>query len=201
MKRMILLSFLVLSFPFIGYAQDKVEAPIWNIGDKWIIGGVTAISVVNADENSYTVKYLTPRDESIIIFEKSSLNRLYLMDGNTRIEYTTRNKRLFNFPLEVGKTWSDKYAAGGKDASQEYTETFTVLGWEDVVIKAGKFSAVKLEYKQTKTEEKAGQTPKEGKVWYWYSPDVKYMLKCQYDNTGYWPPSYDWELTSFELKP
>jgi hypothetical protein len=68
------------------------------------------------------------------------------------------------------------------------------------VIQARKFRALKLEYKQARTEEKAGRTPKEGKAWYWYSPDVKYMLKCQYDNTGYWPASNDWELTSFELK-
>ena len=34
--------------------------------------------VVNADESSYAVKYLTAGGESILIFEKSSLNRLYV---------------------------------------------------------------------------------------------------------------------------
>jgi hypothetical protein len=29
---------------------------------------------------------------------------------------------------------------------------------------------------------------------------VKYMLKCQYDKSGYWEEPYDWELTSFKLK-
>ena len=200
MKKMILLSLLVLFIPSIVYSQDKVEAPVWNIGDKWSLTGSVTIMVVNADENSYAVKYLTSGGESILICEKSSLNRLYVMDKDKRIPYEGRNKRLLNFPLSIGKSWNDKYTIGGKAGSQEYIETFTVLGWEDIVIQAGKFKAVKLEYKQARTEEKAGRRPKEGKVWYWYSPDVKYMIKCQYEKSDYWDALYDWELTSFELK-
>jgi hypothetical protein len=200
MKKMILLSLLVLFIPNIVYGQDKVEVPVWNIGDKWSLTGSVTIMVVNADENSYAVKYLTSAGESILICEKSSLNRLYVMDKDKRIPYEGRNKRLLNFPLNIGKSWNDKYTIGGKAGSQEYIETFTVLGWEDIVIQAGKFKAVKLEYKQARTEEKAGRKPKEGKTWYWYSPDVKYMIKCQYEKSDYWDALYDWELTSFELK-
>jgi hypothetical protein len=72
------------------------------------------------------------------------------------------------------------------------------LGWEDIQIQAGKFRAVKLEYKSEMPGQAAGR-PKEGKAWYWYSPDVKYMLKCQYDRTEYWDAIYDWELTSIKL--
>jgi hypothetical protein len=202
MKKMILLSFLVLFIPAIVYGQDKVEAPVWNIGDKWSLTGDVTITVVNADESSYTVKYLTSGGESILIYEKSSLNRLYAMDKDKRIPYEGRNKRLLNFPLNIGKSWNDKFTIKPAGlASKEYTylETFNVLGWEDIVIQAGKFKAVKLEYKQEMIGQTAGR-PKEGKVWYWYSPDVKYTVKCQYERTRYWDEFYDWELTSFELK-
>jgi len=193
---MILLSFLVLFVPVIVYGQDKVGVPIWNIGDKWILTGDVSIMVVNADESSYAVKYLIPGGGSILICDKSSLNRLYSMEEDRKIPYEGRNKRLFNFPLEIGKSWTDKYTID----RTLYTETFTVLGWEDIVIQAGKFKAVKLEYKQARDEQKPGRKPKEGKVWYWYSPDVKYMVKCQYEKTSYWDAFYDWELASFELK-
>lgn len=202
MKKMILLSFLVLFISGIVYGQDKVETPVWKIGDKWNLTGDVTITVVNADENSYAVKYLTSGGESILIFEKSSLNRLYAMDKDKRIPYEGRNKRLFNFPLNIGKSWKDKYIVKQAAlASREYTylETFTVLGWEDIVIQAGKFKAVKIEYKQEIIEHTAGR-PKEGKAWYWFSPDVKYMIKCQYEKTDYWDAIYDWEITSFELK-
>ena len=196
MKKMILLSFLVLFIPAIVYSQDKVEAPVWNIGDKWSLTGSVTIMVVNADENSYAVKYLTSAGESILICEKSSLNRLYAMDKDKRIPYEGRNKRLFNFPLEIGKSWKDKFISKGAVKEYTYLETFTALGWEDIVVQAGKFKTVKIEYKQSNADAPA----KEGKLWYWYSPDAKYMIKCQYEKSRYWDAAYDWELTSFELK-
>lgn len=196
MKKMMLLCFLVFFIPAFLFGQNKVEAPIWNMGDQWKLTEDVTIMVAGVDEKNYTVKYLTGAGESILIFEKSSLNRLYVMDRDKRIPYEGRNKRLFNFPLEIGKNWKDKFTVKG--AIQEYTflETFTVLGWEDIVVEAGKFKALKIEYKQARADEPS----KEGKLWYWYSPDVKYMIKCQYEKSKYWEASYNWELTSFELK-
>jgi len=196
MKKMVLITFLILLMTGVSYGQDKVGVPIWNVGDKWQLTGDVTILVENADENSYAVKYLTAGGESILIFEKSSLNRLFIMDKDKRIPYEGRNKRLFNFPLEIGKSWKDKFLSKG--ALKEYTfiETFTVLGWEDIVVQAGKFKTLKIEYKQSSSDEPA----KEGKLWYWYSPDAKYMVKCQYEKSRYWDAVYDWELTSFELK-
>jgi hypothetical protein len=202
MKKRIFLGILILLIPAIIYAQDKVEAPVWNMGDKWSLTEDVTISVVKADESTYTVKYLTLRGESSLVYEKSSLNRLYSMDKDRRMKYEGRNKRLFNFPLGIAKSWTDKYTTKtGTFGAQELTvvETFTPLGWEEIQVKAGKFRALKLEYKQEISGQAAGQI-KEGKAWYWYSPDVKYMLKCQYDKSGYWEEPYDWELTSFKLK-
>ncbi len=201
MKKKILLSFLVLFIPALLYGQNKVEVPVWNVGDKWTLTEEVTISVANPNESGYVVKYITARGESVLIYEKSSLNRLYVMDKEKRVPYEGRNKRLFNFPLEIGKSWTDKFKTKATTVGpQELTvvETFTPLTWEDIEIKAGKFKALKIEYKQ----EMVGQTtgaPKAGKAWYWYSPDVKYMLKCQYEKTDYWDAIYDWELSSFKL--
>ena len=202
MKKLILLSFLVAFIPAIVYGQDKVEAPIWNIGDKWNLGAEVTITVVSADENTYSVRYLVTGGDSTLVYEKSSLNRLFSVEKGRRVKYDGRNRRFLNFPLEIGKSWKDKYTVkpatlGAQETT--YLETFTPLGWEDIEIQAGKFRAVKLEYKQETVGGAAGQ-PKEGKVWYWYSPDVKYMLKCQYEKSDYWDATYDWELASFKVK-
>jgi hypothetical protein len=202
MRKMILLSFLILFIPTVVCGQNKVEAPVWNIGDKWNLTGDVTITVVSADESSYAVKYFTSGGESVLICEKPSLNRIYSMDKDRRIKYEGRNRRLFNFPLDIGKSWQDKYVvkpAALAEQEKTYLETFTVLGWEDVEVQAGKIKALKIEYKQEMIEQPTGR-PKEGKVWYWYSPDVKYMVKCQYEKADYWFASYDWELTSFQLK-
>ena len=182
--------------------QDKVEAPVWNVGDKWTISDDVVATVVNADQEGYAVEYLTSRGEVTFLCDKSSLNRLHYMGKDNRIKYEGRNKRLFNFPLNIGKTWKDQYVTKPAAAPQEvtYLETFTVLGWEEVAVRAGKFKTLKLEYKQEMVG-KTGDRPKEGKAWYWYSPDVKYIVKCQYEKTDYWDALYDWELISFKLKP
>ena len=196
MKKLFLLALLVVFIPAIVCGQDKVQVPVWNMGDKWSLTGDVTVTVVNADEKTYAVKYLTAGGESILICEKSSLNRLYSMDKDKKIPYEGRNKRLFNFPLEIGKGWKDKFTTKGAIREYTYLETFTVLGWEDIAVQGGKFKTVKIEYKQAGADEPA----KEGKLWYWYSPDVKYMVKCQYEKSDYWDALHDWELTSFELK-
>ncbi len=202
MKKAILSISLVVLMPAILCAQDKIDAPSWNIGDKWVLGENVIIAVASTDESSYSLKYTMGGRDSFLIHGKPSLSRLYYMAKNKRINYEGRNKRLFNFPMEIGKSWQDKYVEKPTSLGAEettYIETFTPLGWEEITVAAGRFKAIKLEYKQ----EKLGQTgnqPKEGKVFYWYSPDVKYMLKCQYEKSDYWEESSDWELTAFKLK-
>ncbi len=196
MKKMTLISLLILLITGVVYGQDKVGVPIWNTGDKWKLTEDVTITVEKADESTYTVNYLTAAGESILIFDKSSLNRLYVMDRDKRIPYEGRNKRLFNFPLEIGKSWKDKFITKGAIKEYTYLETFTALGWEEITVQAGKFKAVKIEYKQSNADEPA----KEGKLWYWYSPDAKYMIKRQHEKSRYWDATYDWELTSLELK-
>jgi hypothetical protein len=202
MKKLLFLIFLVLFIPAILWGQDKIDAPAWTVGDRWVLGDDVVITVASADQNSYSLKYTIGPTDSVIVYEKPSLMRLYYGTKDKRINYEGRNKRLFNFPMEIGKSWQDKYvekptSLGAQETT--YLETFTPLRWEEIAVAAGKFKAVKIEYKQ----EKLGQTgsqPKEGKVFYWYSPDVKYMLKCQYEKSDYWDEASDWELTAFKLK-
>ena len=202
MRKSILLIFLVMFVPAILYGQTKIGPPAWNVGDRWVLGEDVVITVASSDQSSYSLTYTIAGRDSTIIYEKPSLSRLYYMVRDKRINYEGRNKRLFNFPMEIGKSWQDKFiekptALGAQETT--YIETFTPLGWEDITVAAGKFKAVKLEYKQ----EKVGQTgtqPKEGKVFYWYSPDVKYMLKCQYEKSDYWDEPSNWELNAFKLK-
>ena len=202
MKKMILLALLLLFIPAMVIGQDKVEAPVWSVGDKWTIGEDVVVTVTNADQESYMLKYATSRGEVIFVCDKNSLNRIYYMAKDKRIKYEGRNKRLFNFPLSIGKAWKDQYVTKSAAlAAQEvtYLESFTVVGWEEVSVQAGKFKALKLEYKQ-ETVGQTGNRPKEGKAWYWYSPDAKYIVKCQNEKTDYWDTINDWEVTSLKLK-
>ncbi len=210
MKKIILLASLIVLLATIVFAQEKTEGPVWNMGDKWVFTRGN-IEVVGADQNNYIFNF--SKDTAIlenagferIVFEKSTLKRIYTLIGTKQEQYTQRQSRILNFPLYPGKQWQDTFwgtVLTGPWAYQwrnEYSESFIVLGWEDVQVRAGKFRAVKLEYKQKIINPGAPMYGLEGWSRYWYSPDVKYFVKCQYDKDFY-AGEKDWELTSFQLK-
>jgi len=116
-----------------------------------------------------------------------------------------------DFPLTIGKTWKDTYSEALKwedthmsrytgpslgDETQIF-ENYKVLGWEEVEVRAGRFKAVKVEYKKGWSSPGTGMV--EGKAWYWYSPEVKYVVKYQYDKSPMWSRFSNLELISFEL--
>lgn len=207
MKKILFLVSLILFLPLIVWGQEKIETPIWKVGDKWIFTsqGIAKceVEVVGADESTYTVKFshcLFDRTPSKIIFEKSSLNRIYTLEGNERSKYDGGRRRLFNFPLFKGKKWGEDtfssmpiYNPQAPQIERNYAETFQALGWEDVEVPAGKFKAVKIKYIQLVIGGLAA-----GNGYFWYVPEVKYFVKYQNDN-DYWKAGYDMQLTSFRL--
>jgi len=216
MKKLIFLGLLFVFLPAMVFAQEKVDSPIWNVGDKWNFTGDGNIEVIKADQNGYIVKFsdkncVFERQEcSAILFEKSTLNRMNVVDGDKRKKYTMGLRKIMDFPLSSGKQWKYAYsaiafsAAAVRQLSYDYSENYTVLGWEDVEVKAGKFKALKLEYKRLVTGASGGwgSVGEEIKNQYWYCPGVKYFVKCQYDKD--WMKGekeiFNWELTSFQLK-
>ena len=216
MKKSFLLGCLVIFLPAIVFAQEKVEAPVWNVGDKGTFAGDGIIEVIKADQNGYILKFsegiciFETQGFNTIFFDKSSLNRVNIIEGDKRTKYTRAYRKLFNFPFSIGEKWKYAYSSkalwgpGTGIVSCDYSENFLLLGWEDVEVRAGRFKAIKLEYKRilNAANIRWANIGEEIKNEYWYSPDAKYFVKCQYDKD--WLKAdkdiFNWELTSFQLK-
>ena len=197
--------------PAIVFAQEKVEAPVWNAGDKWIFTQGN-IEVLSAEQNSYTLNFsddiciYETHGLNLIICDKFTLNRIYAMEGNKRKRYTWGRARILNFPIFVGKKWKSAFSATalGGLASKfrevcDYYESFRVLGWEDIDVPAGKFKTVKMEYiQETYRCTWAPGVDLKRKPLYWYSPDAKYFVRAKYDYQS--KIVKDWDLESFKLK-
>lgn len=214
MKKMVFLAWLIVLLPPMVFAQEKVEAPVWNVGDKWVFTGEGSIEVINADQNSYALKFsdgiciVERQGYNTIIFEKPTLRRIHFTDGGKRRKYVMGLSKIFDFPLSIGKEWKSAYSTSvgiGHVTYRDYSEIFKVLGWDDLEVRAGKFKVLRLEYKLVLT----GQSPllgailgQEFKNQYWYSPAVKYFVKCEYDKS--WMREnkefFNWELISFKVK-
>jgi hypothetical protein len=217
MKKMVFLGLLIVFLPALVFAQEKVEAPVWNVGDKWTFTGDGSIEVLNADQSGYILNFsegtciYESQGFNTILFQKTSLNRINIVERDKRAKYTRGYRKLFDFPLTIGKQWKDAYTTKtfyGPSAgryTRDYSENFSALGWEDVGVRAGKFKALKLEYKRILTGSSGhfrANIGEEIKNYYWFAPDVKYFVKCQYDKDFMKESKeiFDWELTSFQLK-
>ena len=99
--------------------------------------------------------------------------------------------------IEMGRHPDEQIAGPSLGDETQIFENYKVLGWEEVEVRAGKFKAVKIEYKKCWSFPGTGMV--EGKAWYWYSPEVKYVIKYQYDKSPMWSRFTNWELISFEL--
>jgi len=210
MRKIMFLGLLVVFLPAMVSAQEKIEAPVWNVGDKWTSTGDGIIEVVKADQSGYVLKFsgsnclFESQGCNTILLEKSTRNRIHVVEGDKPKKYTMGLRKILDFPLSSGKQWKYAYSARVMGSMQQvyadYSENYRVLGWEDIEVRAGKFKALKLEYTRGGT----GPMTKieDIKHLYWYSPDAKYFVKCQYDKD--WMKGqkevFDWELTSFQLK-
>jgi hypothetical protein len=217
MKKMIFLASLIGFLAATAFAQEKVETPVWNQGDKWVFDREGPMEVIGCDPQCFSVKFaggIFPKESSgIAVFERSTLNVKYMVEKERRKEYWGLRKKILNFPLSPGKQWKDLYqvdeqGSWGGRVAVEYHETFRVLGGEEVEVRAGKFKAVKLEHKIIPSwrDGIGWLTGTESNAFYWYSPEAKNFVKCQYEK-GYKDALIqekgsraDWELVSYELK-
>ena len=214
-KKIIFLGLLLVFLAPTVFAQEKIEAPVWNVGDKWVFTGEGSIEVINADQNSYTLKFsdgicvAERQGHNTIIFGKPTISRTHFADGGKRQKYVMGLSKIFDFPLSVGKQWKYGYSSpvvspwSGHKIYYDYSENFKVLSWEDVQVRAGKFKTLRLEYKRVASSSSAGANIDE-KITnqYWYSPDVKYFVKCQYDKDYIEKNKevFNWELTALQSK-
>jgi hypothetical protein len=210
MKKSFFLGCLVMFLPAIVLAQEKVDAPVWNVGDKWTFTGDGSVEVIKADLSGYVLKFsdktcpFESQGYNTILVDKSSLNRISVVEGEKRKKYTMGLTKILDFPLSSGKQWKYAYSSrelgGMQQVYIDYSENYKVLGWQDIEVRAGKFKVLRLEYTR------GGKGPlriiEDIKNLYWYSPDVKYFVKCQYDKD--WIKGqkqiFNWELASFKLK-
>ena len=216
MRKMIFFLWIIFLSPSITWTQEKIEAPIWNVGDKWTFTGDGSIEVVKEDQNGYILKF-SDRNSSFesqgcttILFQKATLNRINVVEGNKYKKYVMGLSKVLNFPLIIGKQWKTGYSGkvmmpSGQHHYHDYSEDFKVLGWGEIEVRAGRFKTLMVEYRRKligASSPSMAMIGEEIKHQYWYSPDVKYFVKCEYEK-GWMKEDkeiFSWELASVQLK-
>jgi hypothetical protein len=202
MKRAMILSCLVLLLAPMAWAQEKCEAPSWNIGDKWTYRDVTGSTftdqVVRIEEDLFILK--TEGLRYLWGFDKKTLNSRFLIEESGRkIKNTSSFRKLYDFPIFVGKKWT--YTSTDRDpvANMEvtYISDLKIEGIEDITTPAGTFKAYRFHLKLTNMG--AGMS---GWMRLWYSPEAKKWVKREFEKGLFWSVGrvQDVQLISYELK-
>lgn len=236
MSRMLLGAVLLLS-AFTAHAQTA-EAPVVKSGDSWTYRTTTerAPAVFDKHDEDSTVDRVSattvfletkPTGSPLVPTEQllgTDWSRSRDINGKQLM-----TSRPFVFPLTIGKKWDLSFTEANpnpKFSTETYDAHYTVVGWEDVEVPAGKFKALKVEAEGTwsgMTAAISGGTattmsttggasataqaiqvkPHEasGRIYraYWYVPGVKRPVKSveeSYSTKGVRSSRYTTELVS-----
>ena len=208
MKRMIFLGCLVLFSSTMLSAQERIEAPVWKMGEKWTFrydtGGEWTVEIVGEEKDFYVDS--STRTEGRLIgkykrfYDKKTLNCVEIIkDGKESKQERDMLKKYFDFPLYTGKNWT--YRFGGLSSSPgrdiDLLAELSAVNFEDIEVPAGKFRAIKVKNKTSVLG-----TNSSGVLHYWWSHDAKAAVKVEYVASSFWANlGYNkFELISFELK-
>lgn len=183
--------------------KDKCEAPIWNIGDKWVYqrtdGEARRANVIGEEKDLYILESEGIKDR--LGYDKKTMNIKWLITPKgKKEEYNKGNKRLFDFPLYVGKNWEADYRgyAPADRRFADYKIEYKVESIEYVFTKAGIFQTFKIRMTQARWDLNL-----KGTIFWWYSPQVKNSVKRQTNDHGFYRET-EWaqnsELVAYELK-
>lgn len=188
----------------IDWTKKSCGAPVWNIGDKWIYkkanGVIFAHEVVKIEEDLFVVKVEGLRQ--LMGYDKKTMNNNFLLEpSGHRTQNKAPSRKLYDFPIEVGKKWSDTTTTLSSVSKKEatFSSEFQIEGIEEITTPAGTFKAFKIYYRQTIISPQRGS----GWVRIWYSPVIKNWIKREVEKSLFWEKAtllQDTELISYELK-
>lgn len=110
MKKIIVLSLVILFLVSMAWAQEKCEAPVWNVGDTWTYkftnGHTETREVIDISNDLFIVKI--EGEQNLSAYNRKTMNLKYLIDENGKqVEAMSGVRKLYDFPIVVNKMWSD----------------------------------------------------------------------------------------------
>jgi hypothetical protein len=172
------------------------------VGDSWRYsqgGKEWGRKVVGIEEDIYVISDKTYLGRQNLGYDKKTLNlNFFIEKDGRRTKFTGARGKVLDFPLFVGKKWSDTVGVIPKKGirstfERNYTEDYVVSAYEEVKVAAGTFKAFKIEYRNT--EMKTVRQTARGA--YWYAPEAKAIVK-RTEEMGL--AVGDMELISYKLK-
>jgi hypothetical protein len=155
--------------------EPIAHPPKMVVGDTWVATNwnreygidtfIFKVTHVESD-GSFTLEVTSKKD---------GITRITNYDNALQRINPPQEQKLLNFPLFIGKKWSEKtYARSVRGDYKHFENEYTVKDYETVSTEAGSFQAFKIVKSQNVSE-----TGKKFIEEYWYSPEVKTIVKSK----------------------
>lgn len=177
----------------------SVDAPVYKEGDVWV-------DRVRGQEREFRIE--RKRDDGF--FDVSFWGTQMTTDGKLNIiiyrsltnEGSSSSKSdsaipWFAFPMYEGKTWDQTFKWQTQDAMPVVGTSNMkgkVIGWEDITVPAGTFTALKVEV--TNRSFGKGGAADYMRMTYWYVPEVKRFVK--FDFHSQWEGTVQADLVAYK---
>jgi uncharacterized caspase-like protein len=193
-----------------GSARGSLRTAIVpNIGDTWSYH-FTQRDYANKKESNFRMTVEEITDTEIRLRSGGGNLNVYDRDGNpVRTQYKSGELSAwapfiprFNYPMEPGKAWTQKFVSKRPNLEIENDATVTVVGWENITVQAGTFNALKISYVswyRRRDNNFTGRTA----VNFWYVPEIKRWVKLdvlERGNNGVIYTDSTEELLSYNVK-
>jgi len=186
---------------------SPMPRPEVNVGDCWTFNSTNVLNRGPVGEYESCVT-LVKEDLIFTVAKRKSDGREFDLaytsewgvSGSITGSVSTPPIRFLQFPLFIGKTYSNEYETHSFEPQEYQSKTkleCNVNGWDDVSVPAGKFHALKINCAGTYVG--TGRSTGWGRVsgTFWYAPEVKRYVKWRYGNVNAEPRGD--ELVSFHL--
>jgi hypothetical protein len=181
-----------LLLTFAAHGADETAAvakPQVKVGDRWSYRRTDsrAAGVVRYASES-RVEFVGP-DEIVVAYKRSDRGgeseEFYTSEWNT---IATQDRTFIpragflKFPLKVGDSYETSYEMVFKETlfRAKYDFVIKVVGWEDLVVPAGKFRALRLEAIGTYVRLDLRANGR-ARLRFWYVPEIKRVAKSIYE--------------------
>lgn len=184
LRRFFVILLLIFSVPGVGQDPERVIKPVIEVGDRWTYRGV---NILGAGSEDYEIEVASVHDDLIqVVCTRRSDGKEF--DGTYTSEWSMTSScsgfvnrppgRMLRFPLRVGDSYPVEYSTQRVREfkyTQEVEGKVTIKGWEQVVVPAGRFRALKVEA-ETRVSQPGG-TWLARTATFWYSPEVRRTVK------------------------
>lgn len=188
------------------YSQIEVNAPVFNVGDKWTFDRI--LEHGNREQFSETIQVVA-QDTLVVLLSESGHQRRFSRSMNP-LEKDQAEVPRVRFPMTAGSKWEGdwEWTRNKGNLFGSHVMHWKVVAEETVEVPAGKIHALKIEgngwVKDRSTINSVGGDIRSTET-FWYAPSVKRIVKYQGKNLKWIPPQFievwslSYELRSYEL--